>query len=141
VPRRSLTARPETSARQNGRVLADSEVQRVLVVAAHPDDIDFGAAGTVATWTAAGVDVAYCVATYGDAGGFDDTPREQMPLLREAEQRAAAKVVGVDHYVDITAKSDTKLAALAAHATQVSHRDGLPDGHLAEAFRVVNVPI
>jgi len=139
-------------------VLADSEVQRVLVVAAHPDDIDFGAAGTVATWTAAGVDVAYCIATYGDAGGFDDTPREQMPLLREAEQRAAAKVVGVDHYVDITAKFDTKLAALAAHATQVGHRDGLPemlrdwfgrnardaglpDGHLAEAFRVVNVPI
>jgi LmbE family N-acetylglucosaminyl deacetylase len=63
---------------------------------AHPDDIDFGAAGTIAGWTAAGVEVAYCIATYGDAGGFDDTPREQMPVLREAEQRAAAKIVGVD---------------------------------------------
>lgn len=63
---------------------------------AHPDDVDFGAGGTVAAWTAAGIDVAYCVATYGDAGGFDDTPREQMPVLREAEQRAAAKILGVD---------------------------------------------
>lgn len=77
-------------------MLADSEVDRVLVVVAHPDDIDFGAAGTIAGWTAAGIEVAYCVATYGDAGGFDDTPREQMPVLREAEQRAAAKVLGVD---------------------------------------------
>ncbi len=80
-------------------MLADNEVQRALVVAAHPDDVDFAAAGTIATWTAAGMDVAYCIATYGDAGGFDNTPREQMPQLREAEQRAAAKVVGVD---DIT---------------------------------------
>lgn len=77
-------------------MLADSEVARALVVVAHPDDIDFGAAGTIAGWTAAGTEVAYCVATYGDAGGFDDTPREQMPVLREAEQRAAAKVLGVD---------------------------------------------
>jgi LmbE family N-acetylglucosaminyl deacetylase len=77
-------------------VLADSEVDRVLIVVAHPDDIDFGAAGTIAGWTASGIEVAYCIATYGDAGGFDDTPREQMPVLREAEQRAAAKILGVD---------------------------------------------
>ena len=68
---------------------------RVLVVTAHPDDPDFGFSGTIAAWTAAGVEVAYCIATYGDAGGFDDTPRERMPLLREAEQRAAAAEVGV----------------------------------------------
>jgi LmbE family N-acetylglucosaminyl deacetylase len=72
-----------------------SDVDRVLVVVAHPDDVDFGAAGTVAAWTGAGVEVAYCVVTFGDAGGFDETPREQMPALREAEQRAAAKVLGV----------------------------------------------
>jgi LmbE family N-acetylglucosaminyl deacetylase len=72
-----------------------SDVSRVLVVTAHPDDVDFGAAGTVATWTASGVDVVYCIATSGDAGGFDDTPRAEMAPLREAEQRAAAKEVGV----------------------------------------------
>jgi LmbE family N-acetylglucosaminyl deacetylase len=69
--------------------------ERVLVVTAHPDDVDFGAAGAIAGWTDAGTEVAYCVVTFGDAGGFDDTPREQVPALREAEQRAAAKAVGV----------------------------------------------
>ena len=71
------------------------DVQRILVVAAHPDDIDFGAAGTVALWTEAGLEVAYCLVTRGDAGGFDDTPRDQVPMLREKEQRAAAAEVGV----------------------------------------------
>ncbi|MBI1758201.1 MAG: PIG-L family deacetylase [Actinobacteria bacterium] len=75
--------------------LPDAEIDRILVVTAHPDDADFGAAGTIASWTDAGIEVAYCVATRGDAGGFDDTPREEMPALREAEQRAAAAVVGV----------------------------------------------
>jgi len=65
------------------------------VVVAHPDDIDFGAAATVASWTKAGMDVGYCLCTSGDAGGFDDTPRERMRELREREQRAAAAVVGV----------------------------------------------
>jgi LmbE family N-acetylglucosaminyl deacetylase len=69
--------------------------ERVLAVVAHPDDIDYGSAGTIAGWTARGVEVAYCIATYGDAGGFDDTPRERMSGLRETEQRAAAAAVGV----------------------------------------------
>ena len=72
-----------------------TDVTRVLVVTAHPDDVDFGAAGTVATWTADGIEVAYCICTSGDAGGFDATPRDEMGPLREAEQRAAAKEVGV----------------------------------------------
>jgi LmbE family N-acetylglucosaminyl deacetylase len=71
------------------------DVARVLVVTAHPDDVDFGAAGTVASWTRDGIEVAYCICTSGDAGGFDDTPRAEMGPLREAEQRAAAKEVGV----------------------------------------------
>ena len=71
-------------------------VERALCVLAHPDDVDFGSAGTVATWTAAGTEVTYCIVTDGDAGGFDDTPREQMGPLRQAEQRAAAAAVGVE---------------------------------------------
>jgi LmbE family N-acetylglucosaminyl deacetylase len=70
-------------------------VERVLCVLAHPDDVDFGSAGTVATWTSAGTEVTYCIVTDGDAGGFDETPREQMGPLRQAEQRAAAAAVGV----------------------------------------------
>jgi len=75
--------------------LDDSQVTRVLAVAAHPDDLDFGSAGTVAGWTEAGLTVTYLLCTRGDQGGFDDTPREEMPAIREAEQRAAAKAVGV----------------------------------------------
>lgn len=69
---------------------------RLLVVVAHPDDIDFGFSGTVATLTAAGTEVSYCLVTSGDAGGHDDSvPREEMPIMREAEQTEAAKQVGV----------------------------------------------
>ncbi len=71
-------------------------VQRALVITAHPDDVDFGAAGTVATWTDAGIDVVYCIVTDGDAGGFDPSvPRDRIAGIRRAEQTAAAKVVGV----------------------------------------------
>lgn len=72
-----------------------TDVTRALVVTAHPDDVDFGSGGTVAAWTDAGIEVAYCVCTSGDAGGRDDTPREQMGPLREAEQKAAAAALGV----------------------------------------------
>ncbi|HEY8339392.1 MAG TPA: PIG-L deacetylase family protein [Egibacteraceae bacterium] len=71
-------------------------VERVLVVCAHPDDIDFGASGSVAGWTDAGIEVTYCLVTDGDAGGFDrEVPREEIPRIRRAEQIAAAAVVGV----------------------------------------------
>src|SRR4051794_30348076 len=70
-------------------------VERALCVVAHPDDLDFGSAGTVAGWTAAGTEVTYCIVTDGDAGGFDDTPRDQMGSPRQAEQRAAAAALGV----------------------------------------------
>jgi LmbE family N-acetylglucosaminyl deacetylase len=233
-----------------------TDVTRVLGVFAHPDDADFGAAGTVARWVDEGIEVAYLLVTYGDAGGFDDTPRDQVPAIRAAEQRAAAAALGVkqvefldgyqdgtvtatiglrrditaairrfrpdriltmsplrrwerlagpshpdhlavgeattcavypdsrnefafpellaadglepwtvreiwftggpdpDHPVDITDVFDRKLAALAAHASQVGHLtgfdamlrerhgtvaagQGLPDGRLAEAFTIV----
>jgi LmbE family N-acetylglucosaminyl deacetylase len=71
-------------------------IERVLAVMAHPDDVDFGAAGTVRTWTDAGISVHYCLVTDGDAGGFDpDVPRSQIPAIRRAEQTAAAALVGV----------------------------------------------
>jgi LmbE family N-acetylglucosaminyl deacetylase len=232
-----------------------TDVKRALVVMAHPDDVDFSAAATIAGWVDSGIEVAYCMVTYGDAGGFDDTRREQIPLLREEEQRAAAKAVGVtdvtflgypdgrvyvshelrrditrqlrrfrpdrvlcpspernwlrigashpdhlavgeatlcavypdarnpfahpemladegldawtvaevwlsggpqpNHYVDVTATFERKVAALRAHASQTAHLDdlegilrrwlaanaqagGLPEGSLAEAFQVIS---
>lgn len=76
-------------------MLADSDVERVLVVTAHPDDVDFGAAGTIASWTAKGIEVHYCILTNGDQGGFDDTPRHEMGPMRQREQRAAGAAIGV----------------------------------------------
>jgi len=71
--------------------LPDAEVERALVVTAHPDDVDFGASGTLTTWSAAGIDLTLCVITDGDAGGFDPTvPRSEIPGIRRAEQRSAA---------------------------------------------------
>src|SRR4029078_11756553 len=72
-------------------------IDRILVVTAHPDDVDFGSAGSVARWTDQGIEVAYCICTSGEAGEFARSiPRTTMVEVRESEQRAAAKVLGVD---------------------------------------------
>ncbi|MGH9029397.1 MAG: PIG-L deacetylase family protein [Acidimicrobiales bacterium] len=71
-------------------------IERILVVTAHPDDVDFGVAGSVAVWVKSGIDVSYCVVTDGDAGGSDrSVTRRDMSKLRREEQRAAASEVGV----------------------------------------------
>lgn len=68
-----------------------------LVVAAHPDDVDFGAGGTVAVWADAGWSVHYCLVTDGEAGGTDqDLPRAEMAQVRRREQTEAAGVLGVE---------------------------------------------
>src|SRR4051812_28306566 len=68
--------------------------QRALVVAAHPDDIEYGCAAAVAVWTAAGKEVHYLLATRGEAGIAGMSPAEAGPL-REDEERRSAAVVGV----------------------------------------------
>ncbi|RBY95484.1 PIG-L family deacetylase [Blastococcus sp. TF02-8] len=68
--------------------------QRALVVAAHPDDIEYGIAAAVAVWTAAGKEVHYLLATRGEAGMAGVPPAEAAPL-REEEERRSAAVVGV----------------------------------------------
>ncbi|GAA1291617.1 GlcNAc-PI de-N-acetylase [Planotetraspora silvatica] len=78
-------------------MLDDAEIKNVLVVTAHPDDIDFGGAGTVAKLVDAGADVVYCLVTDGDAGGFDrKLDNGGMAAARRAEQMAAARCVGVE---------------------------------------------
>ena len=78
------------------RIEIPEGVTRALVVTAHPDDVDFGAGGTVMALVKAGVTVTFCICTDGDAGGFDDsTDRSEIPAIRRAEQVAAAAVYGV----------------------------------------------
>jgi LmbE family N-acetylglucosaminyl deacetylase len=76
--------------------LNDDPFARVLVICAHPDDVDFGCSATVATFSERGTEVAYCIATDGEAGGSDRAqPRAEMAEIRRKEQTAAAATVGV----------------------------------------------
>ncbi|CAB4660234.1 unannotated protein [freshwater metagenome] len=80
--------------------IADSEIKRILVISAHPDDSDFGASGTIAQWVAQGIEVSYCFCTNGDQGGEESgIPVEEMPAVRQREQREAGAAIGV---TDIT---------------------------------------
>lgn len=69
--------------------------QRALCVAAHPDDLEYGAASAVVRWTSQGKQVAYLLATRGEAGIDGMDPSAASPL-REQEERAGAREVGVD---------------------------------------------
>lgn len=111
-----------------------TDVERALVVTAHPDDVDFGAGATVASWTQAGIEVAYCICTSGDAGGYDDTPRERMGPLRETEQRAAAAAIGV-HDVSFLRYPDGRLTSSIELRRDISReiRRFRPDRVLAQS--------
>jgi LmbE family N-acetylglucosaminyl deacetylase len=72
----------------------DENWEKALAVVAHPDDLEYSAAAAIARWTSQGKTITYCMATSGEAGIDDMMPKDAGPL-REREQRAAAKVVGV----------------------------------------------
>lgn len=72
----------------------DESWHRALAVVAHPDDVEYGFAAAVARWTSQGKDVAYLLVTRGEAGIDTMAPEESGPL-REQEERAGARIVGV----------------------------------------------
>ncbi len=74
--------------------------ERVLLIVAHPDDPEFGAGGTIARWVQGGANVTFVIVTDGRKGTADnDMTPEKLVALREAEQRAAAAVLGVQNVV------------------------------------------
>ena len=75
--------------------------KRAMAVFAHPDDVDFGCSGTLASWIrAAGTHVTYCVITSGQKGTHDlKTTADQMAETRQREQRAAGEAIGVKEFV------------------------------------------
>jgi len=117
---------------------------RALVIVAHPDDADFGIAGTVARWIKAGTVARMVCCTSGDAGADDATIDPlALAVTREAEQRAAAAVVGYEgvvflHRPDGALENDLALreqlvriirqfqpdAVMAMDPTVVIHADG-----------------
>jgi LmbE family N-acetylglucosaminyl deacetylase len=77
-----------------------TEQTDILVVTPHPDDAEFGVAGTVARWTSQGKQVVYVVCTNGNKGTSDpDVTPDELAETRQNEQRAAAEVLGVREVV------------------------------------------
>jgi len=71
-----------------------------MVIGAHPDDPEFGCAGTVVKWAQAGKVITYVFLTSGDKGSHDPDLRPgQLAALREEEQRAAARDLGVEQVI------------------------------------------
>jgi len=115
--------------------------QSALAVVAHPDDIEFGCAGAVASWTSAGKSVAYLLLTRGEAG-IDGMPPERAAPAREAEERTSAGIVGVDSvefldYADGTIEYGLRLrrdlaAAIRCHRPELvvtfNFHDRFPGG-------------
>ena len=102
---------------------------RVMVIFAHPDDAEFLCSGTVARFTANGYRVQYVLATSGDKGSNDPaaTPK-QLVATREAEQQAAADVLGIED-VTFLRHLDGELEVSLAFRREIAHviRQGKPD--------------
>ena len=80
--------------------MADIKAVHALVFTPHPDDAEFGVAGTVARWVKQGMDVVYAVCTNGDKGTSDpDMAPQKLAEIREQEQQKAADVLGVREVV------------------------------------------
>jgi LmbE family N-acetylglucosaminyl deacetylase len=80
--------------------MVDIKEVQVLVITPHPDDAEFGVAGTVARWIKQGMDVVYAVCTNGDKGTSDpDMTPEKLTEIREKEQQKAADLLGVREVV------------------------------------------
>jgi LmbE family N-acetylglucosaminyl deacetylase len=81
-------------------VIQGAYMTDIMAIAAHPDDVEFGAAGTITRWTREGKRTVYVVCTSGEKGTSDRSVRpEDLADIREAEQRAAAQAVGVNEVV------------------------------------------
>ncbi len=101
-------------------------LNRVMVIAAHPDDPEFGCAGTIVKWAQAGKQVTYVLLTSGDKGSHDPDLRPgRLAARREEEQRAAARELGVadviflrhpDGLLENTLELRRELSSLIRHA-------------------------
>jgi LmbE family N-acetylglucosaminyl deacetylase len=92
-----MTANLEGLAHASTEVPEGSGPQRALVVAAHPDDAEFGAAGTAYLWSKLGWQFFYLVCTNGAKGSDDESiTRSRLIEMRREEQRAAARLLGVE---------------------------------------------
>ena len=95
---------------------------RALAIGAHPDDIEFGCAGTLAKWAAAGCEVHHLLCTDGSKGSWDpDADLTQLVQTRQEEQRLAARTVGASGDVVFLGWHDGELEAGLTQRRQVAH--------------------
>lgn len=97
MPEFAAAATPMDQPTETAELMTPSSAKRVLVIMAHPDDPEFGAGGTLARWIEEeGCAVTYVVVTDGSKGSSDrDMTPARLAALRQAEQRAAARLLGV----------------------------------------------
>jgi len=87
--------------------------KRVLVIQAHPDDVEFSSAGTVAKWANEGAEITYLSLTSGDKGSDDpEMTGERLAAMREIEQQAACDILGVKELRFLRYKDATLVADL-----------------------------
>ncbi len=79
--------------------LEASGPKTLMAIMAHPDDIDFSSAGSIARWCSMGWTIYYVLATSGDKGTHEDFTRQELAAMREQEQRDAAAILGVEEVV------------------------------------------
>jgi LmbE family N-acetylglucosaminyl deacetylase len=74
----------------------EAKLAQVMVITPHPDDAEYGVAGTVVRWVSQGKEIVYVVCTNGDKGTSDTSVKpEELAKTREEEQIAAANLLGV----------------------------------------------
>lgn len=95
--------------------------ERALAIAAHPDDIEFGAGATLAKWAAAGCEVSLLVCTDGSKGTWDaSADTDRLVVTRQDEQRAAAHALGATGEVVFLGWTDGELDSSLRQRAQVA---------------------
>jgi LmbE family N-acetylglucosaminyl deacetylase len=127
---------------------------RGLAIVAHPDDLEYGASSAIARWTAQGKQITYCLVTSGEAG-IDSMAPAECALLRQADERASAAVVGVteveflahpDGLVEASLVLRRDLAAVIRRARpevliSINFRDSWPGGFNHADHRAVGIAL
>jgi LmbE family N-acetylglucosaminyl deacetylase len=99
------------------------DFERFMVVVAHPDDAEFGCAGTVARWIDEGKQGFFVLCTSGDKGSSDPTMTgERLAAIREAEQLAAAEVLGVCETVFLRCPDNEVFANVATLREKITRQ-------------------
>src|SRR5699024_514126 len=126
-----------TNATDNALTPLNEDFSRALVIVAHPDDVEFGAASAIARWTRQGKTIRYCMVTSGEAG-IDSLPPDECRPLREAEQRESARIVGVEDvdflgFPDGTVTYSLELRAAMAHQIRLHRPEIVITGNFRES--------